>query len=83
MAHPGVNGGPNGDLYITFRIAPDPVFKRLGNDLIYNAQPGFVYGRAGRGSNGGYAGRKNKTQSKTRNTEWNKIPIERQGLPGL
>lgn len=30
---PGVNGGPAGDLYITFQIAGDPVFKRLGNDL--------------------------------------------------
>lgn len=30
---PGANGGPNGDLYITFVIAEDPVFKRLGNDL--------------------------------------------------
>jgi curved DNA-binding protein len=30
---PGANGGPSGDLYITFRIAADPVFKRLGNDL--------------------------------------------------
>lgn len=30
---PGVNGGPQGDLYITFRIEPDPVFKRIGNDL--------------------------------------------------
>ena len=29
----GVNGGPNGDLYITFIITPDPQFKRLGNDL--------------------------------------------------
>jgi curved DNA-binding protein len=30
---PGANGGPNGDLYITFVIEPDPVFKRAGNDL--------------------------------------------------
>jgi curved DNA-binding protein len=30
---PGANGGPDGDLYITFRIEPDPVFKRVGNDL--------------------------------------------------
>jgi curved DNA-binding protein len=30
---PGANSGPSGDLYITFRIAPDPIFKRLGNDL--------------------------------------------------
>lgn len=30
---PGVNGGPPGDLYITFDILEDPVFKRLGDDL--------------------------------------------------
>ena len=30
---PGVNGGPNGDLYITFSIANHPVFKREGNNL--------------------------------------------------
>jgi len=29
----GMNGGPAGDLYITFVIATDPVFKRTGNDL--------------------------------------------------
>ena len=29
----GVNGGPNGDLYITFTIANHSRFKRLGNDL--------------------------------------------------
>lgn len=29
----GVNGGPNGDLYITFSIADHPTFKRLGDDL--------------------------------------------------
>lgn len=30
---PGMNGGPAGDLYITFVIPDDPVFKRLGDDL--------------------------------------------------
>jgi curved DNA-binding protein len=30
---PGVNGGPDGDLYITFSIANHPHIKRLGNDL--------------------------------------------------
>lgn len=30
---PGVNGGPQGDLYITFNITDDPVFKRLNDDL--------------------------------------------------
>lgn len=29
----GINGGPNGDLYITFSIANHSQFKRLGNDL--------------------------------------------------
>ncbi|GAA4304884.1 J domain-containing protein [Compostibacter hankyongensis] len=29
----GVNGGPAGDLYITFALADHPRFKRLGNDL--------------------------------------------------
>lgn len=29
----GINGGPAGDLYITFSIAVHPKFKRLGNDL--------------------------------------------------
>ena len=33
---PGVNGGPSGDLYLTFSIANDPRFKRLGNDLYLN-----------------------------------------------
>lgn len=33
---PGANGGPHGDLYITFVIADDPIFKRLGNDLYVN-----------------------------------------------
>ena len=29
----GVNGGPNGDLFITFTITDHPGFKRSGNDL--------------------------------------------------
>ncbi len=30
---PGINGGPNGDLYITFRIINNTKFRRHGNDL--------------------------------------------------
>ena len=30
---PGVNGGPNGDLYISFSIANHSIFKRLENNL--------------------------------------------------
>jgi len=40
----GSNGGPNGDLYLTVKIAPHPEFRRKGNDLhrdlpveLYNA----------------------------------------------
>ncbi len=33
----GINGGPNGDLYITFSIANHPRFKRLGNNLYTTA----------------------------------------------
>jgi len=30
---PGINGGPNGDLYITFKILNNTKFRRDGNDL--------------------------------------------------
>jgi curved DNA-binding protein len=33
----GVNGGPAGDLFLTFIIANHPVFKRSGNDLFTSA----------------------------------------------
>lgn len=34
---PGVNGGPAGDLYITFHIPEDSRFKRVGDDLYITA----------------------------------------------
>lgn len=34
---PGVNGGPNGDLFITFSIANNSEFKREGNNLYADA----------------------------------------------
>lgn len=33
----GINGGPKGDLYVTFTIAKHPDFKRLGNNLYTHA----------------------------------------------
>jgi curved DNA-binding protein len=36
---PGTNGGPDGDLYITFSIADDPRWRRDGNDLHAKASP--------------------------------------------
>jgi curved DNA-binding protein len=35
---PGINGGPNGDLYIAFSIANHPGIKRLGNNLYASAE---------------------------------------------
>lgn len=35
---PGMNGGPNGDLYITFVIKNDTQFKREGNNLYQNVE---------------------------------------------
>lgn len=39
---PGVNGGPNGDLYITFEINNNTAFTRKGNDL-YTQVPLDLY----------------------------------------
>ena len=38
---PGINGGPNGDLYITFVIADDPIYKRDGNNLYMKVDLGL------------------------------------------
>jgi curved DNA-binding protein len=38
----GLNGGPNGDLYITIKVAPHPEFQRRGNDL-YCDRPVDLY----------------------------------------
>jgi curved DNA-binding protein len=35
---PGINGGPNGDLFITFFITNHPKFKRLGDNLYTTAE---------------------------------------------
>jgi len=47
---PGSNGGPNGDLYITFVIAEDPTFKRLDNDLYTTVEIDLYTAVLGRGS---------------------------------
>jgi curved DNA-binding protein len=36
---PGTNGGPDGDLYITFIVTEDPRWRRDGNDLHAKATP--------------------------------------------
>ncbi len=34
---PGVNGGPEGDLYVVLTVEEDAVFERQGQDLVYRA----------------------------------------------
>jgi len=34
FGHKGVNGGPNGDLYIVFEVEDDPKYERHGDDLV-------------------------------------------------
>lgn len=38
----GINGGPNGDLYVEIRIADDKTFKRDGNDIHVDIDLSFV-----------------------------------------
>lgn len=35
---PGINGGPNGDLYIEIQVRPDTVFKREDNNILVNVK---------------------------------------------
>jgi molecular chaperone DnaJ len=39
---PGRNGGPAGDLYVTVRVQPDPVFSRDGDNLVVRVAVPFV-----------------------------------------
>lgn len=43
----GVNGGPNGDLYVLIRVKEDSRFVRQGADLIYDAQVDCVVAALG------------------------------------
>ena len=43
----GINGGPNGDLYITLTVRPDPIFERDGYD-VWTEIP-LTYGQAALG----------------------------------
>ncbi len=38
----GERGGPSGDLYVLIHVEDDPIFKREGLDIIYNAKIGIV-----------------------------------------
>jgi molecular chaperone DnaJ len=44
---PGIKGGPAGDLYISIRVRPHPIFQRQGNDVICEIPITFVQAALG------------------------------------
>jgi DnaJ-class molecular chaperone len=44
---PGPQGTPPGDLFLTVRIQPHPVFQRIGDDIIVGAEISFVQAALG------------------------------------
>ncbi len=43
----GVNGGPNGDLYVVFRVEPSDIFERSGADIFYKLPINFAQAALG------------------------------------
>ncbi len=44
---PGINGGPNGDLYVVITVEKSKVFERQGQNLLYTAEVSFVQAALG------------------------------------
>ena len=44
---PGTQGGPNGDLYVTFSVQPDPIFSRQGYDVFSGVRISFAQAALG------------------------------------
>lgn len=44
---PGLRGGPPGDLYVVIHVKPHKLFKRAGNDIIFDAPISFVQASLG------------------------------------
>jgi len=42
QGEPGLGGAPSGDLYVTVRVEPDPVFARSGDDLTVTVPVSFA-----------------------------------------
>ena len=44
---PGVKGGPNGDLYVSIRVKPHPLFTRQGNNVVCDVPVTFAQAALG------------------------------------
>jgi curved DNA-binding protein len=77
----GINGGPNGDLYITFSIANHPRFKRLKNDLYLNIEIDLYTAMLGGDITVDTLDGKVKINVKPETQNGSKIKLKGKGLP--
>jgi curved DNA-binding protein len=77
----GMNGGPNGDLYITFLIANHPKFKRSGNDLYTKVDLDLVTAVLGREITIDTLNGKVKLKVKPETQNGSKIKLKGKGFP--
>ncbi len=77
----GINGGPNGDLYITFSIANHPRFKRLKNDLYLTVEIGLYTALLGGEITVETLDGKVKLNVKPETQNGSKIKLKGKGLP--
>jgi curved DNA-binding protein len=78
---PGVNGGPPGDLYITFVIEDDPNFKRIGNDLHTTVQLDLYTAVLGGETTVDTFGGKIKLKVKPETQNGTKVRLKNKGFP--
>ena len=77
----GANGGPAGDLFITFSIPNDPVFKRSGNDLYMNVDLDLYTAVLGRDITIDTLGGKIKLKIKPETQNATKVKLSGKGFP--
>jgi curved DNA-binding protein len=77
----GINGGPDGDLYITFSIANHPGFKRLGNDLFTTVDLDFYIAVLGGEITIETLSSKVKLKVKPETQNGSKIKLKNKGFP--
>lgn len=77
----GVNGGPAGDLYITFSIVNNTPFKRMGNDLYLNQDIDLFTALLGGEITVDTLGGKLKLKVKPETQNGTKVRIKEKGFP--
>ncbi len=78
---PGINNGPDGDLYITFSIANDEKFRRLGDDLYATADLNLYIAVLGGEITIDTMGGKVKLKVKPETQNGSKVKLSGKGFP--